>query len=595
MDKLLEKKAKCFIGNKYLILGVLVVFGIGILGVVLRQYYSERIFPGVRVGKVSLGGLDFIRSEELLESEVTKLPSFFTLRNTEKKWIITREQIGLKVNVKRSLTYAKLIGRRGDLFTRIKEIGTAVVKGIDMGIVVDWDEGTFQKQIALLAFGVEKLPESPSLLIENETVIINRGRNGELIRRDTLKEDLEKNLRTGINSEILLQTVPAEVELSPSEEAMLRSRAERLIGSKIMLIDPEEEEENTVVLTDKEIVGFLATSAEEEIDNLKLTDYVASLAETLNKSPVNASFQFIPSTGKVSVFRPSREGVTLDRSKVVDQIDRQLRIIIGGGERALTVELPFIKTNPEITTDEVNDLGIKDLLGKGISYYAGSIPGRIHNIILATSRLNGVLVAPGEEFSFNKALGDVSAGTGYQQAYVIKGGRTVLGDGGGVCQVSTTLFRAVLNAGLPIGERWAHAYRVHYYEENSDPGLDATVYAPSVDFKFKNDTTAYILIQTKVDEKKELVTFELYGASDGRRASISKTRVWEVTAPPPPLYQDDPTILVGKVKQVDFAAWGAKTAFDWKVTRNGEILEQKTFYSNYRPWQAIFLKGTKPI
>ncbi|KKT73342.1 MAG: hypothetical protein UW86_C0022G0003 [Microgenomates group bacterium GW2011_GWA1_Microgenomates_45_10] len=595
MDKLLEKKPKSFIGNKYLILGVLVVFGIGILGVVLRQYYSERIFPGVRVGKVSLGGLDFIRSEELLESEVTKLPSFFTLRNTEKKWIITREQIGLKVNVKRSLTYAKLIGRRGDLFTRIKEIGTAVVKGIDMGIVVDWDEGTFQKQIALLAFGVEKLPESPSLLIENETVIINRGRNGELIRRDTLKEDLEKNLRTGINSEILLQTVPAEVELSPSEEAMLRSRAERLIGSKIMLIDPEEEEENTVVLTDKEIVGFLATSAEEEIDNLKLTDYVASLAETLNKSPVNASFQFIPSTGKVSVFRPSREGVTLDRSKVVDQIDRQLRIIIGGGERALTVELPFIKTNPEITTDEVNDLGIKDLLGKGISYYAGSIPGRIHNIILATSRLNGVLVAPGEEFSFNKALGDVSAGTGYQQAYVIKGGRTVLGDGGGVCQVSTTLFRAVLNAGLPIGERWAHAYRVHYYEENSDPGLDATVYAPSVDFKFKNDTTAYILIQTKVDEKKELVTFELYGASDGRRASISKTRVWEVTAPPPPLYQDDPTILVGKVKQVDFAAWGAKTAFDWKVTRNGEILEQKTFYSNYRPWQAIFLKGTKPI
>src|SRR3990167_6672278 len=99
MDKLLEKKPKSFIGNKYLILGVLVVFGIGILGVVLRQYYSERIFPGVRVGKVSLGGLDFIRSEELLESEVTKLPSFFTLRNTEKKWIITREQIGLKVNV----------------------------------------------------------------------------------------------------------------------------------------------------------------------------------------------------------------------------------------------------------------------------------------------------------------------------------------------------------------------------------------------------------------------------------------------------------------------------------------------------------------
>jgi vancomycin resistance protein YoaR len=191
-------------------------------------------------------------------------------------------------------------------------------------------------------------------------------------------------------------------------------------------------------------------------------------------------------------------------------------------------------------------------------------------------------------------LGDVSVYTGYQQAYIIKGGQTVLGDGGGVCQVSTTFFRAALDAGLPIIERHPHAYRVSYYEQNSKPGFDATVYSPSVDLKVKNDTPAYILIQTKTDIKNATLTFELYGTSDGRVATVSSPYIWDVTPAPPALYIDDPTLPAGQIKQIDFAAAGAKTSFDYKVTRGEEILQQKTFYSNYRPWQARYLRGTKP-
>jgi len=151
----------------------------------------------------------------------------------------------------------------------------------------------------------------------------------------------------------------------------------------------------------------------------------------------------------------------------------------------------------------------------------------------------------------------------------------------------------VLAAGLPIEERAAHAYRVGYYEVKYQPGFDATVFQPSPDFKFRNDTNAYILIQTVYDEKAQYLSFELYGTSDGRKVEISKARVWDVTPPPPDLYQDDPTQPVGKVVQTEHAAWGAKVAFDWKVTRGDEILQQKTFYSNYSPWQAVFLRGTK--
>jgi len=236
-------------------------------------------------------------------------------------------------------------------------------------------------------------------------------------------------------------------------------------------------------------------------------------------------------------------------------------------------------------------LGIKELLGEGESWFHHSIPGRVYNINLSASKIHGTLVAPGEVFSFVKTVGNIDAAHGYQPSYVIQNGRTVLGDGGGVCQTSTTLFRAVLASGLDIIERNAHAYRVSYYEENYDVGVDATIFSPTVDFKFKNDTENYILIQKNIDLANYYLNFKIFGTSDGRKATISKSKIWSQTPPPPDLYQDDPTLAPGVIKQVDWKAWGAKVSFDWKVEKDGQILHQQTFYSNYRPWQAVYLRG----
>jgi len=190
-------------------------------------------------------------------------------------------------------------------------------------------------------------------------------------------------------------------------------------------------------------------------------------------------------------------------------------------------------------------------------------------------------------------VGEISAATGYKQAYIIKEGQTILGDGGGVCQTSSTLFRAVLAAGLPIEARTAHAYRVSYYEQNYQVGFDATVFQPTPDFKFTNDTPGYVLIQTEFDEAKKYLAFAFYGTNDGRKVEMSKVRMWDVTPPPPDLYIDDPNMPIGKVTQTEHRAAGAKVAFDWKVTRGEEVLQERTFYSNYRPWQAVYLRGTK--
>lgn len=323
-----------------------------------------------------------------------------------------------------------------------------------------------------------------------------------------------------------------------------------------------------------------------------LDELLKNMARRIDIPVQNALFQY--KEGKVKAFKPSGNGRRLNIFEAKKRFYTALMAADGTSAQSIQISLPVETIKPQVVTDQVNTFGIKELIGRGYSQFHGSIPGRVHNVALAASRVNGILIKPGEVFSFNDAVGDISAATGYQSAYIIKEGRTVLGDGGGVCQVSTTLFRAAIAAGLPILARTAHDYRVHYYEEGGfKPGLDATVFGPSIDLKIKNDTPGYILIQTKIDTTNMSLTFELYGTSDGRVAQILSHQVWGLTPPPPDLYQDDPTLAKGVVKQVDFAAWGTKASFQYKVTRGNDVLQDVTFASNFQPWQAVYLRGTQ--
>lgn len=330
-------------------------------------------------------------------------------------------------------------------------------------------------------------------------------------------------------------------------------------------------------------------------DTTQLANMLDELAAQIDIEPENALFEF--QKGKVVAFKPAKTGQFVDKNEVLRLFQSKLELLAreATSDSQIALPLPVLPKEPSINTEQANNWGITESIGKGESYFRGSIPGRIHNIALAASRINGILIPPGEIFSFNKALGDISAATGYKQAYVIKQGRTVLDDGGGVCQVSTTLFRAALNSGLPISERHAHSYRVGYYEQNGwKPGFDATVYAPNYDLKIKNDTPTYILIQAGTDTKNSKLTFELYGKKDGRTVELSPVKLWDFKPAPPDLYQDDPTLPTGTVKQVDWANPGVKATFDYAVKREGEEIFKKTFFSNFVPWQAVYLRGTGP-
>lgn len=324
-------------------------------------------------------------------------------------------------------------------------------------------------------------------------------------------------------------------------------------------------------------------------DKQPLMDMLNHLADLYENDPINAKFQF--ENGKVALFEKENDGLHIEIKKALSEIDSYISRYNNQPDTAvILVRGTIIK--PQITLAQTNTYGIEDLIGEGNSNYTHSIPQRIHNLLLGTSKLNGVLIPKGTTFSFNETVGDISSSTGYQPAYIIKEGKTVLGDGGGICQVSTTLFRAILNTGLPIVEHHSHAYRVGYYENDSKPGLDATVFGPTVDFKFINDTPASILIQTTADEENHKLSFKLYGKKDNRMVQLTSPILSDYSAAPDAQFQDDPTLKKGVVKQVDFAAPGGRSRYSYKVTRGNEVTFQKDFNIWFQPWRAVFLVGT---
>ena len=544
---------------KHFVVGSLV--GVGLVWGGYELVFWGKIYPGVKI----------------IEVKSTKL----VLVWGTSKWEVSPESIDLEYDDQQTKNAAVGAGRTGNVVDDLRFKIQAVNKGAEIFPVFTLDENKLIATMASVSAQIDIPAKEPEVVVVRGKIEVTQGENGQQVDDRELLVKIKQYLKMGNGREIQIPVKNLSPKISQEQMNGLRVRAEKLVGKKVTI----RYDWQNYIADDDKVISWLEEGGWKKP---VIEAWVAGIAESLDRPAQNAHFRYLGS-GRVEEFAPAREGVVVKQNELTKMVIDNLDHI----DKNVALEIPVITTQPTIKTSAVNTLGIKERLARGESDFSGSIPNRIFNLKKAAGNMNGILVSPGETFSFNKYVGDVSAAGGYRQAYVIKEGRTVLGDGGGVCQVSTTLFRAVLNAGLPVEERTAHAYRVHYYEEGSEPGFDATIFTPDVDFKFKNDTLAYILIQTTVDEANTKLYFDLYGTSDGRRVEISKARVWDVSPPPPALYQDDPSLRSGQVRQVDFPAWGAKVAFDWKVTRGAEVLQQRTVYSNFRPWQAIYLRGTR--
>lgn len=553
--------------------------------IIYHLVFLKKIYPFVQIANREISGKTEPEAMAILNSLIEqKSNQPIILIFEEKNYQLNLEEIVVDYQIERTVKKAFSLGREKSFSEGLKAKVSLWQVPAKFPLDYQLAEELLESFLATISAQINSPAIPATIEVINKKVVVEPGKPGRKVDIQILKKNLNQRVGFLNNEPILISVVPQLPPVTEKQAEKTKKRAEKLIDKNLTVEAPEF----TNTLSNKELISFLSFT--DSLDKEKIASWTAQLASSIDRPPQNALFRF--ENGRVLEFNPAKAGLILDQEKTNELIINAITRLEQFDKKVSLIQLPVTSTPPAIKTEEVNNLGIKELIGKGESWFYGSIASRIHNVKLAADKFNGLLISPGETFSFNQAVGEIDQAHGYQQAYIIKEGRTVLGDGGGVCQVSTTFFRAALKTGLPIIERRAHAYRVSYYEQSSQVGQDATVFSPTVDLKIKNDTPAHILIQTRVNMPNRKLTFEFYGSSDGRTVAISKTRIWDQVPPPPPLYQDDPSLPAGIVKQIDWAAWGAKTAFDWRVTRGEQVLQEKTFYSSYRPWQAVFLKGT---
>ena len=587
------------------VMGGLAIFTMLLAGTAIgfNVYYAGRVYPGVTVAGVDLSGLRPEEAAGVIEERLDyPARGRILLRDGEKMWLASPAQVGFYLDPQATALSAYRLGRGGNPLTRVLAQFEAWYLGASLPPLYVFDERAAQNFLAGIAVQNDLPTVDASLTVEGTNVVVRPGQVGRtvdfLATIEALKAQLQ-SLRDGEVQLAITESPPAILNVDEQAEI-----ARRILSQPLTITLPDSEEGDPGPWTfDPEALAKMLTiqrvSAPDgdhyqvglQVDGLR--SFLEGIAPKLVRYRENARFIFNDDSRQVEVIEPAVVGRALDVDATIQAINDRLF----AGEHAISLDMEY--TQPDVGDGATAEqLGITELVSSHTSYFYGSSAERIQNITTASERFHGVLVPPGATFSMADALGDVSLDNGYAEALIIFGNRTIQGVGGGVCQVSTTLFRTAFFGGYPIVERYPHAYRVYYYEQtpsggnDSDlAGLDATVYAPLVDFKFTNDTSNWLLMETYVNAAGRSLTWKFYSTSDGRTVDWETSGLKNKEDPPKPLYEENPDLEKGEIKQVDWEVEGADVTVTRTVRRDGDVLYEDTFSTHYLPWRAVYQYG----
>ncbi|MBC7646710.1 MAG: VanW family protein [Pseudopedobacter sp.] len=293
------------------------------------------------------------------------------------------------------------------------------------------------------------------------------------------------------------------------------------------------------------------------------------------RTPQNARFK---KEGKEWVAR-GQTGWTVNRAST------EKRLLEALENQTTRVSVDLNLTAPQRSARGLLEAKVFAHLASGQSSFLGSPDFRVHNIRVGSSKLDGLWLEQGQDFNFNQFIGRISQARGFLPGYVISGTNLTLEDGGGICQVSTTVFRAAYGAGLRILERHAHSHAVAYYDPT---GFEATVYAPNLNLRFRNDTSGPLLIQASWDLKDQTLNFDLFGNTPDRTVTVSSPVISKRIPARPPGFMPDPKLELGKAERIDMPASGMNV----KIARRIEYASGKVKWdetrSVYRSWGGVF-------
>ena len=575
---------------------VFFVMALFVLTIGFSLYYYGRIFPGVSVAGVDVSGLSREDAAAKIKTSLTFPESGrIVLRRDQNVWVATPAELGVKLDSAASAQEAYDFGRAGTVFHAMNDELNAWQVGVVLPPVIVFDQGVASDYLQNLASAVEKPVVEASLVINGLNVTSQAGQVGYKLDIESTLVYLHAQLQAFRDGEVslVMQTIPPQV-LDASAQA---DSARKLLSAPftILLPDAHSGDPGPWLIQPPDLapmlrVGRLGSGPGSkyvvQFDQDKLNTLLETITKQVDRPATNARFLFNDQTSQISSTKPSLIGLRVDLRGSLDEIQKAA----GTGQQ--TALLHVNTTLPQAAeTATSQQLGIKQVVSSQTTYFFGSSEARKKNIQTAAAIFNGLLVAPGETFSMGQYMGDVSLDNGYAEALIIYNGKTIKGVGGGVCQVSTTLFRTVFYAGFPVVERHAHAYRVLYYEQGpsgrNDPnlsGFDATVYFPLVDFKFKNDTPYWLLMETVFDSASNSLTWKLYSTPDGRTVQTTFSGPTNIVPALPPTITFNPDAPSGSVSHVDYAAQGADITITRTVLRNNQNLFADSFITKYQPW-----------
>lgn len=584
---------------KVVLLGLagLIILGLCYFGV-YSIIFAKKIYAHQYISNTNYGGKTKSEATALLDQKSkevlgSKIELVYQPEIGDKKiYEISSADINLQFDIGKTTDNLWSEGRKeGTLKSLLEQLGSMFVKKAH-SMQYSVNDEALSLKIKGIADELDQPEKDFSLTYENGKFILNTERKeGKRINQVGIIGELKDKISKLDKGQISFTSEAFKPQVDEEKANAALGKANRAIESGEISLKYGNQQ---FKVDEDTIGGFIKSKTngddlEIAFNDDRIKSYVDSIAGNIDVQSQNAKLTI--SGGKATVYQAATVGRSLDREQTKIDIENLLNARMNSDKSTnvdlATINLKVATKDPEITEQKINQLGIVELVGSAETTFNGSPSNRIHNIQVGASAINGVLLKPGETFSTLKQLGKIDASSGYLEELVIKENSTVPEFGGGLCQVSSTLFRAVLNAGLKIVERQNHKYRVSYYEP--PVGMDATIYDPAPDFKFQNDYGSYLLIQSKVVGTK--ITFEIYGTKDGRKSEVSDSVVTDVTQPPAPSYTETETLAPGVKKKIDSAHPGATARFHYKVTRGSQVLEDRDFVSKYVPWQEKWLIG----
>jgi len=604
------------IGMPFRLIGILFLVCIAI-GVPLSvwsydSWYAGKIVPGVSLGHYAVGGKSKAYSEDIIREYIENIRSSGALFQYGKKIAkIYPTPIALSADIPTetdALLFDIDVQKTGETLFAIGRTGSFFQQHIDRAMTALYKKQVVpsitinEKQLiealknefsffhspahnaafALTGDGtLEIMPSSPGIEFDyTEAVKELRQELSDLARPvvslsqritqpDISVSDLEKIKNV---AETILPRAPLKLQIETKQPPAVDTKKNEWSLSQSIIVTwlvPKRLSDGTIAI---------------ELDDDKIREYLkTTIAPDVLIPTKHPRFEI--QDGRVTAFELAQKGQMVDADQTIHALRQAL---LYGVDQPIFVVIKEIPS-PYTDTPE-SQVAITDMLVHSETSFAGSPSNRRKNIARGASLINGLLIAPGDEFSLVKTLGAIDDTNGFLPELVIKGTETKPEFGGGLCQVSTTLFRAVAKAGLQVLERRNHSYRVSYYEP--PVGFDATIYSPAPDFKFKNDTKNYILIQSKINKSSMVV--ELWGTKDGRRVEIDEPTVYNIKKPGETKIIETTELPPGKKKCTERAHNGADAFFERRIFYADGTTKKETYKSHYVVWPAVCLIGVKP-